>query len=248
VREGIQALEAVLGLNGIVMVNIGDKFVKAMAEAQGGAAGGRFDTNSPAQLPEMGQFVTHVVQLKIRQAERLERRVGPLCEDSGQHPGDGCQPNTGAAGLHRERQAHVGADQSDRRSDPLGVCVGGHPDQVCEGSEIAGGLEQLKLRLQRRRHHGWRGGATGTRSTRTTSGMNRTGGSLGVIRAKPRRDGDAARRGWHPHWAGRQFFRPAAPGIINRVNATVRFRCWVRPRSYSDERTNSLLIYASRTT
>ena len=64
VREGIQALEAVLALNGITMVNVGDKFVKAMPEAQSITAGARFDTNSAAQLPELGQYVTHVVQLK----------------------------------------------------------------------------------------------------------------------------------------------------------------------------------------
>ena len=43
-REGIQALEAVLALNGITMVNMGDKFVKAMPEAQGNTAGGAAST------------------------------------------------------------------------------------------------------------------------------------------------------------------------------------------------------------
>ena len=84
-REGIQALEAVLALNGIVMVNVGDKFVKAMPEAQGGSAGGRFDTNNASQYPDMGQFVTHVVQLKYAKPSELvavrseERRVGKEC-------------------------------------------------------------------------------------------------------------------------------------------------------------------------
>src|ERR1035441_10613933 len=76
--EGIQALQAVLALNGIVMVNVGDKFVKAMPEGQGGAAGGRFDTNSAALLPDMGQFVTHVVQLKYAKPSEMVAVLTPF--------------------------------------------------------------------------------------------------------------------------------------------------------------------------
>ena len=47
-KEGIQALEAVLALNGITMVNVGDKFVKAMAEAQGR---GRRRPSAPTARP-----------------------------------------------------------------------------------------------------------------------------------------------------------------------------------------------------
>src|ERR1035441_1924535 len=76
--EGIQALQAVLALNGIVMVNVGDKFVKAMPEGQGGAAGGRFDTNSAALLSDMGQFVTHVVQLKYAKPSEMVAVLTPF--------------------------------------------------------------------------------------------------------------------------------------------------------------------------
>jgi len=78
VREGIQALEAVLGLNGITMVNMGDKFVKAMPEAQGITAGARFDTNSAALLPEMGQYMTHVVQLKYAKPSEMLAVLQPF--------------------------------------------------------------------------------------------------------------------------------------------------------------------------
>ena len=53
-----------MALNGIALVNVGDTFVKAMPEAQGGTAGGRLDTNSTAGLPESAQYVTRVVQLQ----------------------------------------------------------------------------------------------------------------------------------------------------------------------------------------
>ena len=81
-KEAIQALEAVLALNGITMVNVGDKFVKALPEAQSITAGARFDTNSAAHLPELGQYVTHVVQLKYCQAERDDAGLAAVREDS----------------------------------------------------------------------------------------------------------------------------------------------------------------------
>ena len=63
VREGIQALEAMLALNGVTMVPTGDKFMKVVAEPQSGSAAAAFSTNNAAQLPELGQYVTHLVQL-----------------------------------------------------------------------------------------------------------------------------------------------------------------------------------------
>jgi len=52
-REAIQALDAVLALNGITMINVSDKFVKALPEAQGNTAGAPFHTNVVATIPEL---------------------------------------------------------------------------------------------------------------------------------------------------------------------------------------------------
>ena len=78
VREGIQALDAVLALNGIAMVNVGEKFVKAVPEATGNTAGARFDTNSAASLPDLGQYVTHVVQLKYIKPSEMVPYLQPF--------------------------------------------------------------------------------------------------------------------------------------------------------------------------
>ena len=77
-----------LALNGITMVNVGEKFVKALPEAQGNTAGARFDTNSAAQLPELGQYVTHVVQLKYAKPSEMVPVLQPFCEDSQRDPAD----------------------------------------------------------------------------------------------------------------------------------------------------------------
>ncbi|MGA9776670.1 MAG: secretin N-terminal domain-containing protein [Verrucomicrobiia bacterium] len=62
--EVVQALQGVLALNGIALINIGDKFVKAVPVAQASQEGAAFNDLTAAQLPDVGQYVTHIVQLK----------------------------------------------------------------------------------------------------------------------------------------------------------------------------------------
>ncbi|HTL56010.1 MAG TPA: secretin N-terminal domain-containing protein [Candidatus Limnocylindrales bacterium] len=61
-HEAIQAFDAVLALNGISVVNVGDKFVKVVPAAQAGQVGAPFSHEKPDLLPELGQFVTTVIQ------------------------------------------------------------------------------------------------------------------------------------------------------------------------------------------
>jgi general secretion pathway protein D len=61
-REAVQAFDAVLALNGISIVNVGDKFVKVVPAAQAGQVGAPFSKESGSQLAEMGPFVTYVLQ------------------------------------------------------------------------------------------------------------------------------------------------------------------------------------------
>jgi type II secretory pathway component GspD/PulD (secretin) len=63
-EEAIQALDAVLALNGITMINVGDKFVSAVPSQQALQEGAAFSSVDPKELPEAGQFVTKVVTLK----------------------------------------------------------------------------------------------------------------------------------------------------------------------------------------
>ncbi|MGA2684103.1 MAG: secretin N-terminal domain-containing protein [Verrucomicrobiota bacterium] len=62
--EVIQALQGVLALNGIALINVGDKFVKAVPVTQAATEGAAFSDQSANQLPDVGQYVTHIVQLK----------------------------------------------------------------------------------------------------------------------------------------------------------------------------------------
>ena len=62
--EAIQALQAVLSLNGIEVINIGDKFVKVVQTGDANSQGAEFNDKDADQLPDLGTYVTHIVQLR----------------------------------------------------------------------------------------------------------------------------------------------------------------------------------------
>ena len=76
--EAIQALQAVLALNGISVVNIGDKFVKVLQSDQAPTAGAEFDHSSAENLPNLGSYVTHIVQLKYTKPSEVATIIQPF--------------------------------------------------------------------------------------------------------------------------------------------------------------------------
>jgi general secretion pathway protein D len=79
-KEAIQAFDAVLGMNGIALVNVGEKFVKAVAQAQVGQEGALWDGRTSAELPELGQFVTHVVQVTYAKPSEMVQILQPFAK------------------------------------------------------------------------------------------------------------------------------------------------------------------------
>ena len=78
--EVIQALQAVLALNNVSLVNIGDKFVKVLQSDQAGQAGGEVNTNSAKELPNLGSYVTHIVQLKYVKPSEMIPAIQPFAK------------------------------------------------------------------------------------------------------------------------------------------------------------------------
>jgi len=76
--EAIEALQAVLALNGIAVVNIGDKFVKVLSPDQANSAGGEFNDIPASQLPDLGSYVTHIVQLKYVKPSVMQPIIQPF--------------------------------------------------------------------------------------------------------------------------------------------------------------------------
>ena len=246
-REGIQALEAVLALNGITMVNMGEKFVKALPEAQGNTAGARFDTNSAVQLPELGQYVTHVVQLKYARPSEMTAVLQPFMKI----------PN--AVLPIESSQILVLRDYTENVKrmlemiERIDVAVPSEfvseviPIKYAKAGEIAGALNSLSSGGGGTTVGG---GTTGTsRTSRTTgAGMGRTGGS-GMYPGQNTMPGMMAPPGGAgtPTPApGGSSFQQRLQNIISKASSQGDIQVLGQTKIISDERTNSLLIYAAR--
>jgi general secretion pathway protein D len=79
-REAIMALDAVFALNGISMINIGDKFVKVVPQAQVNTEGAPRDLRDASELPDLGQYVTHIVQLKYVKPSEMVPALAPFAK------------------------------------------------------------------------------------------------------------------------------------------------------------------------
>lgn len=77
-REAIQALDAVLAMNGVSMINFGEKFVKAVPITMAPATGQEVNTDDPDQLPIIGSYVTRVVQTKYIKPSELVPTLTPF--------------------------------------------------------------------------------------------------------------------------------------------------------------------------
>ena len=78
--ELIQALQAVLAMNGISLVNIGDKFVKVLPSDQAGQGGGEVNTNSAKDLPNLGSYITHIEQLHYVKPKDMIPLIQPFAK------------------------------------------------------------------------------------------------------------------------------------------------------------------------
>lgn len=69
--EIIHALDAVLAMNGIAMVPIGDKFIKVVPLQEAGLVGMPISEMNASMLPQFGPFDMHIVQLKYTKPSQL---------------------------------------------------------------------------------------------------------------------------------------------------------------------------------
>jgi len=59
--EAIQAYESLMAMNGLTVVNVGDKFVKAVPTQLAPATAAPFSTQDETQLSDTDQYITHIV-------------------------------------------------------------------------------------------------------------------------------------------------------------------------------------------
>ncbi len=78
--EAIEALQAVLALNGIAVVNVGDKFVKVGPVEQANTFGAEINETGVTNLPDLGSYVTRIVQLKYVKPTEMMPIIKPFAK------------------------------------------------------------------------------------------------------------------------------------------------------------------------
>lgn len=78
--ETIEALQTLLGMNGISIINIGDKFAEVVPTDQAAGSAGALDTNTVDDLPELGSYVTRIVQLNYVKPSEVVPIITPLAK------------------------------------------------------------------------------------------------------------------------------------------------------------------------
>ncbi len=78
--EMIQALQAVLALNNVSVINVGEKFVKVMPSELANTAAGEIDRSGSTNLPNLGSYVTHIVQLKYVKPTEMIPVISPFAK------------------------------------------------------------------------------------------------------------------------------------------------------------------------
>lgn len=242
-REAIQAFDAVLAMNGIAMINIGDKFVKAVPQAQANQEGAPLYTGEYGALPELGPYTTHIVQLKYVKPTELV----PVLQQFAKIPNSIMAIDSSQILVLRDYAENV--KRMLEMIKEIDVTVPSEylseviPIKYALASEIASALSSL----------GGGGGATSVGSRPTTGiGGARPGTTTPGYRPGMTQPGmmtpgavPGATPGTTPG-ATQPSFTERLQSIIRRASATGEFQILGMTKIIADERTNSLLIFATR--
>ena len=83
VKETLQALDSLLSLNGIAVIPTGEKFLTVVPTAGANLEGAAFNTNMSAELPEAGQYITKIVEVKNAKPSEVVPAIQPFAKLQG---------------------------------------------------------------------------------------------------------------------------------------------------------------------
>jgi general secretion pathway protein D len=238
--EVVQMIEAVLYLNQISLINVGEKFVTVMPAAEAAKIPGTINTNDVALLPDLGNVITHIVQLKFTKPSEMVNVLTPFVSGGSATP---ITPVDSSGMLVlRDNVANVKrmlemVEKVDvvAQSEIISEVI---PIKYAKAEEIASALSSVG---------GSTSGTVGTRSTgtsRTTGagGANRLGGlnQPGTFN----QPGATGLPGTTPTPAA--SFGDRVRNLISRAAGSDDFTILGETKIIADIRSNSLLVFASR--
>jgi general secretion pathway protein D len=244
--EAIIALETILGMNGITIVPIGDKFAKVVTEAQAAQAGGLLsaDTN----LPVAGKFVTQIIQVKYAMVQDLVEILKPFSRIANSII---ALPSTQTLILRDYAENVARMLEMVKKIDvltPLIVKPEVIPIKYALASDIASALSAL-------------GASGGTSVGKSSSGANfssgqRGNGTTGIGGQGNTGFGGSGGYPGQPSTAttsgigsaatsARSSFQNNLQKIVSNAASAGQFQLFGQTKIIADERTNSLLVFAN---
>ena len=248
--EAIEALQAVLALNGISVVNIGEKFVKVGPVDQANSFGAEFNDASASQLPDLGAYVTHIVQLRnIKPSEMV-----PIIQPFAKLANSILPIDSNGILVLRDNAENV--KRMLQMIDRVDVSVPAEyiseviPIKYALAEDIANALNSLggsgggsTVSI---------GGSTGGAKTGTTTRTGTTGGTVGGNNfpgGTTGAYGGGTTANGTPG-GGASAFQQRLQAIIQRASGTGggqdQIQVFGQTKIIADQRSNSLLIFATR--
>jgi hypothetical protein len=241
--EAIEALQAVLALNNIAVINVGDKFVKVLQADQANSAGAPIDHSSEKQLPELGQYVTHIVQLKYVKPSEMVPVIQPFAKlQNSILPID-------SNGILVLRDNAENVKLMLEMIDQVDVAVPAEfiseviPIKYAMVDDIANALNSLGGSSSSIGSATTTPGSTANRPSGTTTGAPGVNGQVGGYNQNQPRTLGAAAGG-----ATGNTFSQRLQQIIQRAatGGSGEIQILGQTKIIADERSNSLLVYATR--
>ena len=244
--EAIVALETILGMNGVTIIPIGDKFAKVVTEAVAPSSGGLISTNGK-NLPEAGKFVTQIVQVKYADPADLVKALDPFSKTKGSII---VIPSTETLILRDYAENVARMMEMVEKIDvltPNSIKPEVIPIKYALASDIASALSAL----------GASGGASVGKSTSGASFKGGTGtaasGGNGLISGAggmggfPGQTTQGTTSGLSSAaTSGRSTFQQNLSSIVkNAAGGAGQFQLFGQTKIIADERTNSLLVFAN---
>jgi general secretion pathway protein D len=252
-REAVQLLDSILAMNQITMVPQGEKFVKAVTEATAQTQAREFNELAHSDLPNSGSIVAQVVQL----SNAVPRDVAQALQPFAKLPNSILGIDSAGILILRDYAENVKRMMEVLQKidvvpvtefEPVII-----PIKYALAADIAQALGQLTA-------GGGGGTSIGRQQTRTGlttggggGGFGQPGGAAGGLGGQPGQPGynpqgqsGIAGGGLSGSAATRSSFANRLQQIVNRASASGDIVVLGNTKIIADERTNSLLIFASK--
>ena len=243
--EAIIALETILGMNGVTIVPIGEKFAKVVTEANAGSAGGLLSTNTN-NIPLAGKIITQIVQVKYADLKDLVEALTPFSK-----AGKSIIAITSTDTLILRDYAENVARMMEMVAKidvltPNIVKPEVIPIKYALASDIASALSSLGAGGGTSVGKSSSGanfkGGTGT----AANGLNSVGGSTGGASSYPGQPAGTGSSGLaSAATSSRSAFQQNLQHIVQNAAGGGQFQLFGQTKIIADERTNSLLVFAN---